>query len=155
MNGALLPAMAGLYLLLKMAHVSLALLSGLLFAGRGAAVLLGSAAPMAQPVRCFSQAIDTALLLAALSLLALLRLDPFVTPWLLAKLALLATYIVLGTLALRRAPTRAGKAAAFAAALLCFGMMIAIAHTHDPLGFLRVVGDGPRIGSLADDGSLH
>ena len=43
-------------------------------------------------------------------------------------------------MALRRAPTLAGKGLAFAAALLCFVMMLMIATTHDPLGFLRIVG---------------
>ena len=41
---------------------------------------------------------------------------------------------------LRRARTLRGKALAFAAALTCFLMMFAIARTHDPLGFLRLVG---------------
>ncbi len=133
-------ALAEFYPLIKACHVGLALLSGGLFAGRGVGVLLGAAAPMAPLVRRSSQVIDTALLGAALLLLVTLGLNPFTTPWLLAKLALLVAYIVFGTLALRRARRRAGKALAFAAALSCFVMMIAIARTHDPLGFLRIVG---------------
>jgi uncharacterized membrane protein SirB2 len=53
---------------------------------------------------------------------------------------LLVAYIVLGTMALRRARTLTGKVLAFAAALTCFVMMFTIARTHDPLGFLRLVG---------------
>lgn len=128
------------YPLIKGAHVGLALLSGGLFAGRGVGVLMGAAAPMAPLVRRLSQAIDSALLAAALLLLAVLQLNPFATPWLLAKLALLVAYIVFGTLALRRAPTRRAKAVAFMAALACFAMMVAIARSHDPLGFLRALG---------------
>lgn len=128
------------YLPIKAAHVGLALLSGGLFAGRGVGVLLGAAAPMAPSVRRWSQAIDTALLVAALSLLAVLRLNPFATPWLLAKLSLLVAYIVFGSLALRRAPTRATQALAFTAALLCFVVMLVTARTRDPLGFLRILG---------------
>ena len=35
---------------------------------------------------------------------------------------------------------RSNAARAFAAALLCFATMVAVARTHDPLGFLRVLG---------------
>ncbi len=133
-------ALVDAYPLIKASHIGLALLSGGLFAGRGVGVLLGTTMPMSTPVRRLSQVIDTALLAAALLLLATLQLNPFATPWLLAKLALLIAYIVFGTLALRRAPTQVGKALAFAAALTCFVMMFTIARTHDPLGFLRIVG---------------
>lgn len=129
--------LADFYPIIKATHVGLALLSGALFAGRGLGVLLSATAPMAPWVRRVSQVIDTALLAAALLLLSILRLNPFATPWLLVKLALLVAYIAFGTLALRRAPSRTGKALAFAVALCCFVMMVAIARTHDPLGFLR------------------
>ena len=102
--------------------------------------MLGATMPMSPVVRRCSQVIDTALLVAALLLLVTLQLNPFAVPWLLAKLVLLVAYIVCGILALRRAPTLAGKGLAFAAALLCFVMMLMIATTHDPLGFLRIVG---------------
>jgi uncharacterized membrane protein SirB2 len=95
---------------------------------------------MAPAVRRASQWVDTALLAAALLLLMVLQLNPFATPWLLVKLVLLVAYIVFGTLALKRAPSRAGKALAFAAALTCFAAMVATARTHDPSGFLRLVG---------------
>ena len=81
-------ALADHYLLIKAAHVGLAMLSGGLFAGRGVGVLLGAEMPMLTPVRRLSQVIDTALLAAALLLLATLQLNPFATPWLLTKLML-------------------------------------------------------------------
>ena len=133
-------ALADFYPLIKASHVGLVMLSGGLFAGRGIGVLLGATMPMSAPVRRCSQVIDTALLVAALLLLATLQLNPFAVPWLLAKLVLLVAYIGFGILALRRAPTLAGKGLAFAAALLCFVMMLMIATTHDPLGFLWIVG---------------
>ena len=133
-------ALADFYPLIKASHVGLVMLSGGLFAGRGVGVLLGATMPMSPVVRRCSQVIDTALLVAALLLLATLQLNPFTTPWLLAKLELLVAYIGFGILALRRAPTLAGKGLAFAAALLCFVMMLMVATTHDPLGFLRIVG---------------
>lgn len=133
-------ALADFYPLIKASHVGLAMLSAGLFAGRGVGVLMGATMPISTPVRRLSQVMDTSLLAAALLLLASLQLNPFATPWLLAKLMLLVAYIIFGTLALRRASTWAGKALAFAAALTCLVMMVAIARTHDPLGFLRIVG---------------
>ena len=133
-------ALADFYPLIKASHVGLVMLSGGLFAGRGVGVLLGATMPMSPWVHRCSQVIDTALLVAAVLLLVTLQLNPFATPWLLAKLVLLVAYIVFGTLALRRAPTPLGKGLAFAAALLCFAVMFTIARTHDPLGFLRIVG---------------
>ena len=133
-------ALADFYPLIKASHVGLVMLSGGLFAGRGVGVLLGATMPMSPVVRRCSQVIDTALLVAALLLLATLQLNPFTSPWLLAKLVLLVASIGFGILALRRAPTLAGKGLAFAAALLCFVMMLIIASTRDPLGFLRIVG---------------
>lgn len=128
--------LADYFVLIKASHVGLALLSGSVFAARGLGVLAGSAAPLARPARIASMAIDTALLLAALLLLATLHLNPFATPWLLAKLILLAAYIVLGSLALKRARSTLGKALAYTGALCCFAMMVSVARAHHPLGFL-------------------
>jgi uncharacterized membrane protein SirB2 len=133
-------SVAEFYPAIKASHVGLVVLSGTLFAARGLGVLLGGAWPLAAPARRGSQVIDTALLAAALLLLATLHLNPFTTPWLATKLGLLVAYIGFGTFALRRAATRGGKAVAFAAALLCFATMVLVARTHDPLGFLRVLG---------------
>ncbi|VCU70722.1 hypothetical protein PIGHUM_02798 [Pigmentiphaga humi] len=133
-------ALADFYAAIKASHVGFVLLSGSLFAARGLGVLLGSAKPMALPVRRFSQVVDTALLVSALLLAAALQLAPFAQTWLQVKLVLLAAYVGFGTWALRRASTRRGRAIAFAMALLCFACMLAIARTHDPLGFLRILG---------------
>ena len=76
---------------------------------------------------------------AALLLLAMLRLNPFVEPWLAAKLALLPAYVVLGVMALRRARSPRSRIAWFVAALACFGMMVSIARAHHPLGFAHAL----------------
>lgn len=130
-------SLAELYPSIKQTHIALVIVSGSLFAIRGVAVLLGFTAAMGPPVRYLSYAIDTVLLTTALLLLMALRLNPFTTPWLAAKLTLLLCYIVCGSLALKRARTRPRRALAFGAALLCFAMMLLIARSHDPLGFLR------------------
>lgn len=131
---------AALYPALRHLHISLVLVSGAFFALRGQAVLRGQAWPMRPGVRRLSYGIDTALLAAALGLLALLDLNPFTTPWLTTKIALLLLYIVLGTLALKRARTPEAKRRFFIAALACYGFMLSVAVTRSPLGALRWLG---------------
>lgn len=120
----------------RQAHIGLVLASGSLFALRGAATLAGARWGGLAPVRYASYAIDTALLGAALALLAMLRINPFVEPWLAVKLALLPLYVVFGVMALRRARAPRSRVAFFVAALACFGSMYSIARAHHPLGFL-------------------
>lgn len=124
---------------IKSVHVGLVLTSGALFALRGAGVLAGLRLAMTAPVRYLSYAIDSALLTAALMLLVVLRLNPFVTPWLAVKLTLLVAYVALGVQALRRAPGRAAKARYYLAALAVYGYMYSVARAHHPLGLLHGV----------------
>lgn len=131
--------MIAYYWQLKCVHITAVLTSGGLFALRGAAVLAGARWPMAAPLRFLSYAIDTVLLAAALSLLTALGLNPFAEPWLATKLALLAIYIVLGSLALKRARTRRARVIAYVAALACFGGIYGVARAHHPLGPLHAL----------------
>jgi uncharacterized membrane protein SirB2 len=121
-----------LYPQVKLAHMALVASSGTLFALRGAAVLAGQAWPLRKPLRLASVAIDTALLAAGVALWSLLSLDPVRDAWLGVKLLLLVLYVVLGTLALKRA-----RAPAYAAAIACFLFMVSVALAHHPLGMLR------------------
>jgi uncharacterized membrane protein SirB2 len=125
------------YLQIKAVHIAAVLASGGLFALRGAGVLAGQRWAMAAPLRYLSYSIDTVLLTAALMLLTALKLNPFAVPWLSVKLALLVVYVALGTLALKRASTRRGRAICYAAALGCFGFMYFVARAHHPLGILQ------------------
>lgn len=120
---------------LRRVHLALVAASGSLFALRGAAVLAGRRWPLAAPWRAASIAIDTLLLAAGATLWAVLRLDPLRDAWLGTKLALLVLYVVLGTLALRRARTPAGRLAAYGLALATFAAMVGVATAHHPLGF--------------------
>ncbi len=129
--------LAEFYLHIKMVHVALVSASGLLFALRGAAVLAGHSWPLRRALRLSSVAIDSALLAAGLVLWSLLALQPLRDPWLGAKLLLLLLYIVLGSLALKRARTQHGRAWAYVAALVCYLSMVSVALTHHPLGALR------------------
>jgi uncharacterized membrane protein SirB2 len=122
---------------IKQVHVGCVMLSGLLFALRGAGVLADARWPMRLPVRLLSYAIDTTLLTAALMLLTILPGGVFANGWLTLKIALLLVYIVLGSIALKRGRTRSAKAGCFAAALATYALIYTTARTHDPLGALR------------------
>lgn len=120
---------------IKQFHILLALLSGSLFALRGGFALAGARWPHALPVKWLSYTVDTALLTAALMLVTILPGAMFANGWLWMKLGLLATYVVLGVFALRRARTWRGRALAYTAALLTFFAIYSIARAHHPFGF--------------------
>lgn len=131
-----MPEFAAWTLQLKAAHIGLVVASGVLFAARGALVLAGQGWAMARPWRMVSYAIDSALLAAGVTLWAGLSLDPLASPWLGTKLALLVLYIVLGSLALKRARSAAVRRATYLAALVVYAFMVSVARAHHPLGFL-------------------
>jgi uncharacterized membrane protein SirB2 len=133
-----MPEFAVWYSPLKLAHIGLVLVSGGLFALRGALVLAGQSWAMARPWRLLSYGIDTLLLTAGVTLWILLSLNPVASPWLGVKLLLLVLYIVLGSLALKRARAPAARRASYTGALLVYLFMASVAISHHPLGFLRV-----------------
>lgn len=132
--------LAANYPFIRLAHISLVLVSGALFTLRGLAALQGRAWARDRVVRLLSISIDTTLLGAGVLLLIILGLNPLLTPWLLTKLTLLLIYIVLGSLALQRARSWQVRMYCFLAALLCYGFMLSVALTHSPLGALRWFG---------------
>jgi uncharacterized membrane protein SirB2 len=117
-------------------HVFVALLSGSLFALRGAFLLGGARWPQALPVKWFSYTVDTALLTAALMLLTILPGGMFANGWLVVKVSLIVVYIVLGAFALKRAKTWRARLGFYLAALAIFLTIYSIARAHHPLGFL-------------------
>lgn len=132
-----MPEIAVWYAPLKSAHIGLVLVSGGLFALRGALVLAGQSWVMAKPRRMLSYGIDTLLLAAGVSLWVLLSFNPVGSPWLAAKLLLLVLYIVLGSLALKRAKSPAARRASYAGALMVYVFVTLVALSHHPLGFLQ------------------
>lgn len=125
------------YVPIKLVHVAAALTSGGFFLLRGIGVQAGAGWPMAQPLRYLSYAIDIVLLSAALALIAVLPWAAFANGWLAVKLCLLVGYIVLGSFALKRGRTRRIRGWCFAAALLTYTAMLAVARSHQPLGPLQ------------------
>jgi uncharacterized membrane protein SirB2 len=122
---------------IKQIHIGLVAASGLLFAARGTAVLAAQGWAMRTPWRWLSYGVDTLLLSAGATLWAILSLNPLESPWLGTKLLLLVLYVVLGSLALKRAPTPASRRLSFAAALGVYLFMASVAVAHHPLGILH------------------
>ena len=121
---------------IKQFHIFIALLSGSLFAVRGAFALAGARWPRALPVKWLSYAIDTSLLTAAMMLLTILPWAMFANGWLITKILLIVAYVVLGVLAMRPQRTRRDRALYHAAALLAFAAIYGIARAHHPLAWL-------------------
>jgi uncharacterized membrane protein SirB2 len=94
---------------------------------------------MRASLRYASYGIDTVLLTAGLMLVAILPEALSANHWLAVKIALLVVYIVLGSLALKRAQGARARTAAFVAALLVYALMIGIARAHDPMGWAALL----------------
>ena len=127
------------YLQILLVHVGCVALSGALFAVRGLMRIADLTGANSRALRWLSYLIDSTLLGAALLLSVIVRQYPFVDAWLTTKVLLLLLYIGLGTMALRRARTRAGRAAAYAAALLTFAWIVGVAIAHDPAGWIALL----------------
>lgn len=122
---------------IKLVHVAAVISSGSVFAARGSMVLAGKSHWAMQPLlRYASYAIDTVLLTAALMLVTMLPTAVFANGWLAVKLILVVVYIILGSFALKRGRTRRVGAVCYALAALVFVLIISIARSHQPYGFL-------------------
>jgi uncharacterized membrane protein SirB2 len=126
---------AGFYFPLKYLHLTTVGLSFTLFFLRGIWMLRDSAYRQQRWVKILPHVIDTLLLLSAIALTLIIHQYPFVNDWLTAKVITLLVYIGLGTVALKRGKNRKVRAAAWVAALLTFGYIVAVALYHDPLPF--------------------
>lgn len=127
------------YLAVKAVHEAAVALSFCGFVARGAGTLAGAAWARGRIARSLPHLVDTVLLLSAVALVWLLRLNPATAPWLMAKIAGLLVYIALGMVALRPGTPRRVRALAWIAALLVFGYIVSVAITKSPAGFLRSI----------------
>jgi len=125
-----------MYLALKHLHLTTVILSFVLFALRGVWMLADSRWLQQRWVRIVPHVIDTVLLASAIGLALVLHQYPFVHGWLTAKVLALIAYIILGSIALKRGPTKGIRTVAWIAAMLVFGYIASVAVTHAPLGFL-------------------
>jgi uncharacterized membrane protein SirB2 len=126
-----------MYLAVKITHIVSAIASISLFTLRGGLVLSGRSLTH-WSLRLLPHVVDTVLLASAIALAWMLRQAPFTDAWLTAKLMALLLYIVLGTLALKRAPTRNTRAVAFVGALLVFAYIVGVAITRSAWSWLPI-----------------
>jgi uncharacterized membrane protein SirB2 len=124
------------YSTLKSLHLTTIALSLALFVLRGLWMIAESPRLQARWARIVPHLNDSVLLVSGISLAYTLGLSPLEHGWLAAKIVALLAYIVLGTIALKRGKTRGQRIAAWIAALLVFGYMVAVAVAHDPVPFM-------------------
>jgi uncharacterized membrane protein SirB2 len=122
------------YLLLKHLHLTCVALSGFGFAVRGVWMLCDSPMLTRRWVRIVPHVVDTLLLGSAIALAVSSSQYPFVDSWLTAKVVGLLVYIVCGTLALKRAKSKATRAAFLVAAVLAFAYIVSVALARSPYG---------------------
>lgn len=123
----------------KLLHQAAVALSITGFVARGLGSFAGAAWVRGRVSRIVPHAVDTVLLVSALTLAWMLRLTPGAAPWLAAKIVGLLLYIGLGMLALRPGRPLALRIGAWLAALWCFAWIVSVALTKHPLGVLRAL----------------
>lgn len=141
------------YTALKTLHLATIVITLTLFVLRGVWMMADSPRLQARWVRIVPHVNDTVLLASGFGLAIMLGQYPLVNGWLTAKLFALIVYIVLGTVALKdsdplraearvepyalkRGRTRRTRIAAWIAALVVFGYIVAVAVAHNPMPFL-------------------
>ena len=127
-----------MYTSLKTLHALTALVTIAGFLLRGYWMLTGNALLNAKLTRVLPHVIDTLFLVSGIALLVMLDGSPLTQAWMLAKIAGLVAYIVLGMLALRRGRTEAIRNTAFVAAIAVFAYTYGIALSKSPLSWLAV-----------------
>jgi len=115
------------YELLKLIHQATVVITISLFMYRFSLLARFPDRALPKPLKILPHINDTLLLAVAIGMLAILHLNPFTTPWLLAKLVALLLYIVLGAMCLRAAPGSRRQVALFVAAITCFSYIILVA----------------------------
>jgi len=126
------------YLQMLQLHVGLVVGMVLLFLIRGAGAVAGARWAMDDRLRTLAGGIDFMVTLVGLSLWAMLQVDLMQQPWLAMKFLLLAVYILLANVTLRLARSTEARLLGYIGALLCLGLMVAVARTR--LAFAGLLG---------------
>lgn len=128
------------YFTIKTLHQTAVALSIAGFFARGLGGLAGGAWVRGRAAKSVPHVVDTVLLLSALALAWMLRLNPLATPWLAAKIVALLVYIGLGMVALNPKRSLKVRIVAWLAALASFGYIVSVALTKNPQGPLGWLG---------------
>jgi uncharacterized membrane protein SirB2 len=120
-----------MYEIVKIIHVGCATLTLVSFSLRGVWMLYWPAILKRTAIRIVPHVIDAVLLASAIVLMIQTQQYPPAQAWLTAKIIAVVIYIVLGSVALKRGPTRAIRISAWFAALVTYGYIVAVALTRD------------------------
>ena len=118
------------YLLLKTLHILFVVTSFTLFFLRGIWNLNGSAIMQKQWIKTVPHAVDTLLLITALTLTFTIRQFPCVDAWLTAKVIGLLCYIGLGFVVLHSGVHKVLRLVAWLSAQIVFAYIVLVAITH-------------------------
>ena len=124
--------------LLKILHISCAVLSAGGFAVRGFWMVREHPLLRRRLAKTLPHIVDTLLLGSAVGMLIIWQTSPFTVSWLTAKILALMLYIALGMIALRFGKTKTVRIGAWLAALLTVLYIASVAFTKSPWGFFGV-----------------
>ncbi|WP_442597093.1 SirB2 family protein [Parapusillimonas sp. JC17] len=120
------------YLLIKHLHMTAAGLSILFFVVRAFWSVQGSTLLQNRLVKTLPHVIDTVLLLAGITLAAMIGPEQ---PWILVKIIALIAYIGVGTIAIKRGKTAKTRAIAAIIAVAIFVYIVGVAMTKSALSW--------------------
>ncbi len=123
------------YETLKLAHISCVVISGSLFIYRYARLSLHPDQALPKALKVLPHINDTVLLSCAIGMLVLIGLNPFTTPWLLAKIVALVLYIVLGAICMRSLPGSRRQSISFVAAISVFAYILLVGLNKQVMPF--------------------
>jgi len=126
------------YLIAKYIHVMSATLTISGFLLRGYWMLTESDRLQHRFTKVVPHVVDTVFLLSGATMVWMLSLNPLTQPWLVAKFTGLVAYVLLGTVAIKRGPTRQIRAIALVGALSVFAYIAGVAVTKSPLSWIMV-----------------
>ena len=121
------------YILLKHIHITLAVVSVVLYLTRAVVSLSRSRTP-SLTYRVITHLVDTLLLGLGVTLAYKLFINPLDTPWLAMKLLAILAYIVCGTVVMK-GKKRQVKLLAMVLSLVLIAYIFTIALTKDPFNF--------------------
>ena len=122
-----------LYPWVKLLHIGCAIASITGFTVRGLLKILNPGALNRRWLRIAPHINDSVLLACAIYLVVKLGQYPGTTHWLTAKVIGLVLYILLGMAVMKWTKTQNQRVTAFIAALGCFGYIVMVAVTRNPL----------------------
>ena len=124
------------YIALKYLHVIAGLTTITGFMLRGYWMYTESERLQRRVTKVAPHIVDTVFLLSGVGLVWMLHLNPLTQPWLLAKFSGLIAYILLGTIAIKRGPTKAVRTMALVGAVAAFAYIAGVALAKSPLSWI-------------------